>query len=408
MSTFRCQNPSSAEKPTRPVDTLQMGSLSFKIKKQFLPLRLLPYSQARCDFCFRFWWESIHGDGVIRTAGKIPPGLWIRRLVPLPMTTGHAKLSLLPNQQAADEELSTYYRTGYIRHTAIYSPLKKFLEKHKRLHTCLLLVVLFGACMVIGDGVLTPAISVLSSISGLQVRAKELVDGEVLIISCIVLVGLFALQHKGTQRVAFFFAPVVIIWLSCIAVIGLYNTIYWNPGIFRALSPHYIIKFFQHTGRDGWISLGGILLSVTGTEAMFADLGHFNDASIRVAFVGVVYPCLILQYMGQAAFLSKNISEISNSFFESIPQLVFWPVFVISTLAAIVASQSVISATFSIVMQCHSLGCFPRVKIVHTSKWIHGQIYIPEINWILMVLCLAVTLGFRDTTIIANAYGKSV
>ncbi|THU66012.1 hypothetical protein C4D60_Mb05t09730 [Musa balbisiana] len=315
----------------------------------------------------------------------------------------HAKLSLLPNQQAADEELSTYYRNG--PRSVITSPLKRFLERHKKLRTCLLLIVLFGACMVIGDGVLTPAISVLSSISGLQVRAKELHDGEVVLVACLVLVGLFSLQHRGTQRVAFMFAPIVIIWLLCIGVIGLYNTIHWNPKIYHALSPLYIIKFFQQTGKDGWISLGGVLLSITGTEAMFADLGHFTQASIRVAFVGVIYPCLVLQYMGQAAFLSKNFNDISTSFYASIPQPVFWPVFVVSTLAAIVASQAVISATFSIVKQCLALGCFPRVKVVHTSRWIYGRIYIPEINWILMVLCLAVTIGFRDTTLIGNAYG---
>ncbi|CAD5170196.1 unnamed protein product [Musa acuminata subsp. malaccensis] len=315
----------------------------------------------------------------------------------------HAKLSLLPNQQAADEELSTYYRNG--PRSVITSPLKRFLERHKKLRTCLLLIVLFGACMVIGDGVLTPAISVLSSISGLQVRAKELHDGEVVLVACLVLVGLFSLQHRGTQRVAFMFAPIVIIWLLCIGVIGLYNTIHWNPKIYHALSPLYVIKFFQQTGKDGWISLGGVLLSITGTEAMFADLGHFTQASIRVAFVGVIYPCLVLQYMGQAAFLSKNFNNISTSFYASIPQPFFWPVFVVSTLAAIVASQAVISATFSIVKQCLALGCFPRVKVVHTSRWIYGRIYIPEINWILMVLCLAVTIGFRDTTLIGNAYG---
>ncbi|CAL9100110.1 unnamed protein product [Musa acuminata var. zebrina] len=315
----------------------------------------------------------------------------------------HAKLSLLPNQQAADEELSTYYRNG--PRSVITSPLKRFLERHKKLRTCLLLIVLFGACMVIGDGVLTPAISVLSSISGLQVRAKELHDGEVVLVACLVLVGLFSLQHRGTQRVAFMFAPIVIIWLLCIGVIGLYNTIHWNPKIYHALSPLYVIKFFQQTGKDGWISLGGVLLSITGTEAMFADLGHFTQASIRVAFVGVIYPCLVLQYMGQAAFLSKNFNNISTSFYASIPQPFFWPVFVVSTLAAIVASQAVISATFSIVKQCLALGCFPHVKVVHTSRWIYGRIYIPEINWILMVLCLAVTIGFRDTTLIGNAYG---
>ncbi|KAH7666822.1 KUP system potassium uptake protein [Dioscorea alata] len=317
----------------------------------------------------------------------------------------HAKFSLLPNQQAADEELSTYYRNGQTARNVVSSPLKRFLEKHKKMRTCLLLIVLFGACMVIGDGVLTPAISVLSSISGLQVRARNLNDGAVVIIACVVLVGLFALQHRGTQKVAFLFAPVVIIWLLCIGVLGLYNIIHWNPAVYQALSPVYIYKFFRRTGKDGWISLGGILLCITGTEAMFADLGHFTDASIRVAFVGFIYPCLVLQYMGQAAFISKNFSYLPISFYESIPNPVFWPLFVVATLAAIVASQAVISATFSIVKQCHALGCFPRVKIVHTSRWIYGQIYIPEINWILMVLCLAVTIGFRDTTLIGNAYG---
>lgn len=315
----------------------------------------------------------------------------------------HAKFNLLPNQQAADEELSTYYMSG--GSTPIPSAFKRFLEEHKRLRTVLLLVVLFGACMVIGDGVLTPAMSVLSSISGLQVRAQKLGNGEVVIIACIVLIGLFALQHWGTQRLAFLFAPVVIIWLLCIGVIGLYNTIYWNPRIFVALSPYYVVKYFSHTGKDGWISLGGILLCITGSEAMFADLGHFTNSSIKLAFIGVIYPCLVLQYMGQAAYISKNFSEIPTSFYDSIPKPVFWPVFVVASLAAIVASQAVISATFSIVKQCHALGCFPRVKIVHTSRWIYGQVYIPEINWILMLLCLAVTIGFRDTTVIGNAYG---
>ncbi|CAL5084621.1 unnamed protein product [Urochloa decumbens] len=317
----------------------------------------------------------------------------------------HAKFSLLPNQQAADEELSTYYQPGTNR-TVVSSPFKRFLEKHKKLRTCLLIFVLFGACMVIGDGVLTPTISVLSAISGLQDPATTgLGNGWIVFIACVVLVGLFALQHRGTHRVAFIFAPIVVLWLLGIGIIGLYNIIHWNPRIFVALSPHYIVKFFKRTGTDGWISLGGVLLAITGTEAMFADLGHFTAASIRLAFVGVIYPCLVLQYMGQAAFLSKNMSAVYNSFYLSIPSPLFWPVFVIATLAAIVGSQAIISATFSIVKQCLALGCFPRVKVVHTSRWIHGQIYIPEINWILMVLCLAVALGFRDITVIGNAYG---
>ncbi|KAG0496632.1 hypothetical protein HPP92_001323 [Vanilla planifolia] len=317
----------------------------------------------------------------------------------------HANLSLLPNQQAADEELSTYYRPGYTSRSMTSSPLKRFLDKHKKIRTALLLVVLFGACMVIGDGVLTPAIAVLSSISGLQVRAHGLSNDVVVLLCCIVLVGLFALQHRGTHGVAVLFAPIVIIWLLCIGAIGLYNVIHWNPRVYQALSPYYIVKFFRVTGKYGWLSLGGILLCITGSEAMFADLGHFTAASIRVAFATLIYPCMVLQYMGQAAYLSKNVSSIHISFYASIPQPVFWPVFLVATLAAIVASQAVISATFSIVKQCLALGCFPRVKVVHTSRWIYGQIYIPEINWILMVLCLAVTIGFRDTNLIGNAYG---
>lgn len=172
-----------------------------------------------------------------------------------------------------------------------------------------------------------------------------------------------------------------------------------------ALSPYYIIKFFKETGKDGWVSLGGVLLSIAGTEAMFADLGHFTATSMRIAFPFFVYPCLVVQYMGQAAFLSKNIASIPNSFYNSVPDSVYWPVFVIATLSAIVGSQAVITATFSIVKQCNALGCFPRVKIVHTSKHIKGQIYVPEINWILMILTLAVAVGFQDTTLIGNAYG---
>lgn len=318
----------------------------------------------------------------------------------------HAKFSLLPNQQAADEELSTY-RYGYTssQPTGGPSPLKRFLDKHKKLRTALLILVLFGASMVIGDGVLTPAISVLSAVSGLQVAESNLTDGALLLLACVILVGLFALQHFGTQKVAVIFAPIVCLWLLSIFGVGLYNIIVWDPKIVRALSPSYIVTFFKNTGKDGWLALGGILLAMTGTEAMFADIGHFTTFSIRLAFGLIIYPCLVVQYMGQAAFLSKNLSMISNSFYDSIPGPVYWPVFVIATLAAIVGSQAVITATYSIVKQCNALGCFPRVKIVHTSRQIYGQIYIPEINWIMMILTLAVTLGFRDTNLIGHAYG---
>ncbi|XP_024370285.1 probable potassium transporter 2 isoform X3 [Physcomitrium patens] len=286
---------------------------------------------------------------------------------------------------------------------------KEFFEKHPRFRTGLLVVVLLGTCMFIADGVFTPAISVLSAVTGIKVAIPSLHEDIVIAVSCCILIGLFALQHFGTHQVAFLFAPIVIAWLFCIASVGLYNIIIYNPrGIWAALSPVYMYKFLKLAGRDGWTSLGGIVLCMTGTEAMFADLGHFNQMSIKIAFTTVVYPCLLLGYIGQAAYLYKNPGDVSESFYKSIPRPVFWPVFVVATLAAVVGSQAVITATFSIIKQCQSLGCFPRVKLIYTSKRIHGQIYIPEINWILFILCLAVTVGFRDTITIGNAYGLAV
>lgn len=319
----------------------------------------------------------------------------------------HAKISLLPNQQTVDEELSTYKveQSPLTQRTHV---IKSFLESHQCIRTLLLIVVLLGTCMVIGDGVLTPTISVLSAVSGLKVEAQGLHEHYVVLLACVILVGLFALQHYGTHKVGFMFAPIIIAWLFCLSSIGMYNIFKWNPGVIKALSPCYMYDFLKKTGKDGWISLGGVVLCITGAEAMFADLGHFSQLSIKIAFMCAVYPCLILAYMGQAAFLSRHHADLERSFYMSIPKPVFWPVFVVATLASVVGSQAIISATFSIINQALALGCFPRVKVLHTSKYIRGQIYIPEINWILMVLCLAITIGFRDTTMIGNAYGLAV
>ncbi|KAI5071786.1 hypothetical protein GOP47_0014037 [Adiantum capillus-veneris] len=319
----------------------------------------------------------------------------------------HANLSLLPTHHAMDEELSAY-KLKKKDHNTQSLILKRLFERYKQARIALLVLVLLGTSMVIGDGVLTPAISVLSSVQGLQVAFSELPSYVITILACFILICLFSVQHYGTHRVAFLFAPVILSWLLCIAAVGIYNTIVWNPHVIQAMSPFHLYKFFQLTGKDGWVSLGGIALCITGTEAMFADLGHFTQSSIRVAFVSVVYPCLLLSYMGHAAYLSKNLLDIEGSFYKSVPNFVYWPVFVVGTLASIVGSQAIISATFSVIKQCHSLSCFPRIKVVHTSKQLLGRIYSPEINWILMILCLAVTVGFRDTTAIGNAYGFAV
>ncbi|KAL8242254.1 hypothetical protein R6Q59_012556 [Mikania micrantha] len=321
----------------------------------------------------------------------------------------HAKVSLLPNRQVADESLSTY-KLKQPPERENGSKIKILLEKHKTLHTALLILVLLGTCMVIGDGVLTPVISVFSAVSGLELSmSKEHHEYAVIPITCFILGCLFALQHYGTHRVGFLFAPIVLLWLLCISGLGLYNIFHWNPHVYKALSPYYMYKFLKKTKKRGWMSLGGILLCITGSEAMFADLGHFSYAAIQIAFTFMVYPALLLGYMGQAAYLSKNHQMADNiSYYVSVPGSVRWPVLVIAILASVVGSQAIISGTFSIINQSQSLSCFPRVKVVHTSDKKHGQIYIPEINWILMILCIAVTIGFRDIKHMGNASGLAV
>ncbi|KAK1362163.1 Potassium transporter [Heracleum sosnowskyi] len=327
----------------------------------------------------------------------------------------HARVSSLPNNQLADEELSSYKKEISIDPdpTKFGSRLKSTLEKHRVLQRILLILALVGACMVIGDGILTPAISVFSAVSGVEQLAmpKEHHKYIEVPIACVILIGLFALQHYGTHRVGFLFAPVVILWLFTISAIGLYNIFQWNPHVYQALSPYYMYNFLNKTQKRGWMSLGGILLCITGSEAMFADLGHSSQLSIKIAFTTFVYPSLILAYMGQAAYLSRHhmrADDYDVGFYVSVPDRIKFPVVVIAILAAVVGSQAIITGTFSIINQCSSLGCFPRVKVVHTSTSIHGQIYIPEINWILMILCLAVTIGFRDTRRLGNASGLAV
>ncbi|CAN1300442.1 Potassium transporter 2 [Linum perenne] len=231
----------------------------------------------------------------------------------------HGKFSLLPNQQASDEELSTYQHAGYSNKSVPASSFKRITDKDKKSKLALLVLVLMGASMAMTLGVLTPAISVVSSIEGLKVQSDDLNHRMMVVLAGILLVSLFVLQYQGTHKVAFIFSPVMLLWLLSSAALGVYNIILWNPRIYKALSPIYIYKFFRLTGIDGWISLGGALLCITGIDILFTDLGQFSASSIRVAYCCVVFPCLVLQYMGQAAFLSKNFSGISLSFYASVP-----------------------------------------------------------------------------------------
>ncbi|KAG5001714.1 hypothetical protein AAZX31_08G278900 [Glycine max] len=317
----------------------------------------------------------------------------------------YANVSLLPNRQQADEQISSFKLKLPTPELERALRIKDTLERTPFLKNLLLVLVLLGASMVIGDGILTPAISVMSAISGLQDQIDEFGTGEVVGISIVVLVALFSIQRFGTSKVGFMFAPILALWFFSLGAIGIYNILKYDITVLRAFNPAYIYYFFKNNGKDAWSALGGCVLCITGAEAMFADLGHFSVPAIQIAFTCVVFPCLLLAYMGQAAFLTKNPNSYASVFYKSVPESLFWPMFVIATLAAMIASQAMISATFSCIKQSMALGCFPRLKIIHTSKRFIGQIYIPIINWFLMIMCIVVVSIFQSTTDIANAYG---
>ncbi|ESQ55372.1 hypothetical protein EUTSA_v10024437mg [Eutrema salsugineum] len=319
----------------------------------------------------------------------------------------HAKVKLIPNQQRSDEDLTTYSRTIFPE-GSFAAKTKKWLEgKHSR-KRALLVIVLLGTCMMIGDGILTPAISVLSATGGIKLRSPDMSGDIVVLVSIIILIGLFSMQHYGTDKVGWLFAPIVFIWFLFIGGTGIYNICKYDTSVLKAFSPTYIYLYFKRRGRDGWISLGGILLSITGTEALYADIAYFPLLAIQLAFTFFVFPCLLLAYCGQAAYLVNHKDHFKDAFYASIPESVYWPMFIVATGAAIVGSQATISGTYSIIKQAVSHGCFPRVKIVHTSKKFLGQIYCPDINWILMLGCIAVTASFKNQSQIGNAYGTAV
>ncbi|KAL3835554.1 hypothetical protein ACJIZ3_010290 [Penstemon smallii] len=317
----------------------------------------------------------------------------------------YANVNLLPNRQTADEHISSFklrLPTPELER-ALY--IKEKLEHNFSLKIALLLLVLMGTSMIIGDGILTPAISVMSAVSGLQGRIPGFGTDALVITSIVILVGLFSIQRFGTAKVGFSFAPALSLWFFSLATIGMYNLLKYNITVVKAVNPAYIYLFFNKNGFKAWSALGGCVLCITGAEAMFADLGHFSVPSIQIAFTSVVFPCLLLAYMGQAAYLIKHPDSSGTIFYDSVPEGLFWPVFVLATIAAIIASQAMISASFSCVKQAMALGCFPRLKIIHTSRKLMGQIYIPVINYFLMVMCIVVVAVFRSTTKIANAYG---
>ncbi|KAE8653784.1 Potassium transporter 7 [Hibiscus syriacus] len=317
----------------------------------------------------------------------------------------YAKVNMLPNRQPADEQISSFKLKLPTPELERALSIKETLERRSSLKTLLLLLVLMGTSLVIGDGILTPAISVMSAVSGLQGAIEGFDTTLVVVVSIVILVALFSIQQFGTSKVGFMFAPALALWFFSLGSIGIYNLVKYDTAVIRAFNPAYIYFFFKKNRKDAWSALGGCVLCITGAEAMFADLGHFSVQSIQIAFTFVVFPCLLFAYMGQAAYLMKYPDSSGRIFYDSVPDNLFWPMLVVATIAAMIASQAMISATFSCVKQAMALGCFPRLKIIHTSRKLMGQIYIPVINWFLMIMCVVVVSIFRSTTDIANAYG---
>ena len=280
------------------------------------------------------------------------------------------------------------------------------LAKGSRLSYVVGILGIFGASLFFGDGMITPPITVLGAVEGLSVISPRLSEW-VVPISLVILVGLFAGQRFGTAKVGRIFGPVMVTWFVVLAVLGVTNIVD-NPIVLRALSPTWAIRFFADHGWHALLVLGAVVLTVTGGEALYADMGHFGKRPIRWGWFGFVLPALVLNYFGQGAVLLDNPKAVVNPFYMSAPDWAQIPLLVLATIAAAVASQAVITGAFSVTRQAIQLGYLPRLQIRHTSRDTIGQIYVPAINWMLLAAVIVLVLVFRSSTNLATAYGLSV
>lgn len=293
---------------------------------------------------------------------------------------------------------------GIIALTALVWPPGQ--EDTTRRRKALGLVGLFGAALLYGDSMITPAISVLSAIEGLEVVTPVL-QPYVIPITIGILLGLFAFQSRGTAGVGAIFGPVTLVWFLVLAVLGVTHIVQ-NPAVFRALNPWYGVSFFSANGFGGVLVLGSVFLVVTGGEALYADLGHFGTKPIRLTWFVLVLPALVLNYFGQGALVLETPEAIRQPFFSMVPDWGLIPLVILTTAATVIASQAVISGAFSLSRQAVQLGYLPRLTIEHTSETRIGQIYIPSVNVVLMVACIGLVLGFRTSSGLAAAYGVAV
>ena len=275
-----------------------------------------------------------------------------------------------------------------------------------RLRAVLLLVGIFGTCLFYGDGVITPAITVLGAVEGLEVISPEF-KKYVVPLALVIVLFLFLVQKRGSASIGRYFGPVMVVWFAVIAALGVLN-IADNPGILRALSPHYAVGFIASQPGITFIILGAVVLCVTGAEALYADMGHFGRRPIRVTWFTIVMPALTLNYFGQGALLLKDASAVKNPFFMMAPAWALVPMVLLSTMAAVIASQALISGAFSVTKQVIQLGYLPRLRILHTSEQESGQIYMPFVNWALFVMIVLAIGMFKSSSALASAYGIAV
>ncbi|XP_042010154.1 potassium transporter 7-like isoform X2 [Salvia splendens] len=317
----------------------------------------------------------------------------------------HAKVSLLPNQLPSDARISSFRLKVPSAELERSLKIKERLESSHTLKKLLLILVLAGTSMVIADGVVTPAMSVISAVGGLDVGISGFEQEHVVMISVAFLIILFSVQRYGTSKVGIVVGPALFIWFCSLGGIGIYNLVKYDSKVLRAFNPIHIYYFFKRNSTKAWYSLGGCILCATGSEAMFADLCYFSVRSVQLTFVFLVLPCLLLGYLGQAAYLMENHADTTQAFFSSVPSGAYWPVFLIANVAALIASRAMTTATFSCIKQSTALGCFPRLKIIHTSRKFMGQIYIPVMNWFLLALTLVLVCNISSIYEIGNAYG---
>ncbi|MEX0907390.1 MAG: potassium transporter Kup [Gemmatimonadota bacterium] len=270
----------------------------------------------------------------------------------------------------------------------------------------LILIGLFGAALLYGDSMLTPAISVLSAVEGLGI-VTPLFEPYIIPITVVILVLLFAVQSRGTAGVGKVFGPVTLLWFLTLAVLGVYHIAH-EPGVIAAINPLHAVRFFTDNGWQGFLVLGSVFLVVTGGEALYADMGHFGTRPIRLTWFWIVLPSLLLNYFGQGALIIGDPAAVEDPFFLMAPRWALGPLVILTTMATIIASQAVISGAFSLTRQAVQLGYLPRVEIDHTSEREIGQIYIPSVNWALMIACIGLVLGFRSSSNLAAAYGVAV